>query len=187
MLETLWNITYSSVLVVIGIFLDRIFESRPKLVTYYGHVAAGKLRIANENMSAIQINTHSIVIANRGRKPALNVRVGHYPIISHVKNMVAIYPESGFNVNVIPDVGEEIVFDRLLPKQSIMINYIYSGLTFNQITRYVRFDEGEAKFLPVVISRQYPKWLVNTFGVIVFIGFITTIYCGYEIFIKLLH
>jgi|GEM_PF-806274 len=177
MLTALGNILYSSALLVIGILLNRFFESRPKLIAYYSHVGAGRVRVSNET-TPVFINTHSIVIYNSGRKPALNVRVGHHPIGS-VQNMIAVFPPQQFRVETITDAGEEIIFNRILPKQSITLTYIYTGLTANQITAYVRSDEAEAKFFPVIINRKYPLWCLGIFIFLVFIGFVTTAYYSY--------
>ena len=54
---------------------------------------------------------------NVGRKPALNVKVGHQ--INDIGNMVSVYPPAEYKIVPIQGGGEEIRFERLLPKQSI--------------------------------------------------------------------
>lgn len=174
----LGNIIYSSILIVIGIFLNRFFESRPKVIAYFSHVGSGQVRINSES-PVVSINTHSVVIYNSGRKPALNVRVGHYPFVKNVQNMIAVFPSQQFRTEPVTNAGEEIIFDRVLPKKSITITYIYTGLTANQITAYVKSDEAEAKYLPVTVTRQYPTWILNILKILVFIGFVTIVYYGY--------
>ncbi|HSW75795.1 MAG TPA: hypothetical protein VLG50_02025 [Candidatus Saccharimonadales bacterium] len=178
MFTTLGNLIYSSGLIVIGIFLNRFFESKSKLIAYFSHVGAGQVRINNDS-PVVPINTHSIVVYNAGRKPAVNVRVGHHPFVRDVQNMVAVFPPQQFRTETVTNAGEEMVFDRILPRRSITITYIYTGLTVNQITAYVRSDEAEAKFLPVTIIRQYSTSILNILRGLVFVGFITVLYYGY--------
>lgn len=63
MLEILGNIIYSAALLVIGAFINRFFESNPKLITYYGHVAAGK-QIAAVARGAVSANKNRAIFAN---------------------------------------------------------------------------------------------------------------------------
>jgi len=177
------NIITYTITFLIGMYLNRFFESRSRLITHYGHIGAGLVRL-NAQSPQININTHSIVIRNVGRKPALNVKVGHQ--INDIGNMVSIYPPAEYTVVPIQGAGEEIRFERLLPKQSIMITYVYtSPLDVSKINTYVMSDEGMAQRVNVLLNRQWPKWLQIVAWILLFVGFVTTVYFFYA-YIKFL-
>jgi hypothetical protein len=97
-----------------------------------------------------------------------------------IGNMVSVYPPAEYKVFPIPGAGEEIRFERLLPKQSIMITYVYSSpLDFSQINTYVMSDEGMAQRVNILLNRQWPKWLQIVAWFLLFIGFVTTAYSLY--------
>ncbi len=180
------TIIVSTITLLIGIFLNRIFESKSSLITYYGHIGAGKIKIEQENRF-IDIFSHSVVIRNVGRKPATNVRVGHTPLAVNVENMISVYPPTETKVLKIPNVGEEIAIERLLPSQQIIITYIYGpSLRFDQIDSYVRSDDGFAKKVDVLLTRRWPLWVLNIQRALIFLGFVTTVYVSYLFFLKLL-
>lgn len=177
MSQILINLITYPLTFLIGILLNRFFESRPRLITYYGHIAAGKVRI-NSDSPQIDIFTHSIMIRNIGRKPALNLKVGHR--IQSIGNMVAVHPPIEYSISSIQGSGEEIRFERLLPKQLITITYVYSPpLDFRQINTYVQSDESEAKLVPVLLNRQWPKWLSFIALLPLFVGSIVILYFAY--------
>ncbi|HEU5280608.1 MAG TPA: hypothetical protein VFU82_01315 [Gammaproteobacteria bacterium] len=181
MSPVLITIITSTITLLIGIFLNRIFESKSRLITYYGHVGAGKIKIEQEN-KFIDIFTHSIVVRNVGRKSATNVRIGHNPLVLNIENMISVYPPTETKVLKIANVGEEIVLERLLPSQEVMITYVYAPpLQFDRINSYVRSDEGFAKRVHVLLNRQWPLWFLNILRILLFIGFVASIY-GFYLF-----
>jgi len=155
---------------LIGIFLTRLFENKPTLITYYSHIAAGKIWVETTK-SYLDIFTHSIVIRNTGRTVLTNIKVGH---AIKITNMIAVYPKFDYQIKSIKDSGEEIVFERLLSKQMITINYVYTTpLSYNQINTYVQSDECIAHQVNVLLNRQWPKWFQIITWVLVALGFIT--------------
>jgi hypothetical protein len=172
----IYIITYP-ITFIMGILLDRFFERRSQLITYYGHISAGKVRI-DADSPEIDILTHSIVIRNVGRSPALNVRVGH--TISNVANMIAVYPPVAYTIRQIQGTGEEIQFERLLPKASFSITYVYSSsMNFSTINTYVVSDEGIAQKVNMLLNRELPKWFIAVIWVFLVIGAVTTAYYGH--------
>lgn len=51
---------------LIGMYLNRLFENRSRLITHYSHIGAGQVRI-NAQSPQININTRPIAIRNTGR------------------------------------------------------------------------------------------------------------------------
>lgn len=93
---------------------------------------------------------------------------------------ISVYPPAEYRVVPIQGAGEEIRFERLLPKQSIMITYVYtSPLDVNKINTYVMSDEGMAQRVNVLLNRQWSKWLLLFAWYFLFVGFVTTAYLLY--------
>ena len=67
------NVAWPVALLVMGALINRYFERRPRLITYYGHTSAFRLRTPEQP----EVFTHSIVIRNAGRRSATNVAVGY--------------------------------------------------------------------------------------------------------------
>src|SRR2546425_927663 len=123
----------------VGALIDRALEDRPKVVTYLGHTSAIVLRTGVP--TPIQVHTHAIVVANAGRKPAQNVRLGHYVLPDF-----QVYPSVAYSVANLPSGGQEINFPSLVPKEQVTVSYLYfPPLIWNQINSYVKSDSGQAR------------------------------------------
>jgi hypothetical protein len=152
----------------VGAILNRILERRAKVITYYGHVSS----FALQDQQRTRVFTHTVVIRNVGWKSAKNVRIGHN-ILPHYQ----IYPSIQFEISQIPDDGIEILIPTLVPQEEVHVSYLYfPPITYNQINTYVKSDEGFAKGLNVLLTPAYPRWLLNIFWLLIFIGVTTTIY-----------
>jgi hypothetical protein len=159
---------------MLGRFLDRWFEKRPKLISYIGHVSMFSLN----DEKRTQVYTHAIVISNTGRKTANNVRVGHNvlptnylltPNVPHVKEEV-------------PTGSKEIVIPKLVPGEQITISYLYfPPLTWGQINTYTKSDEGFAKILKVIPTPQPTKWVTRLRLILEFVGVIAIVYSIVEV------
>ena len=72
-MEIAWNvvaiIAAPLIALFVGAVLNRAIESRPRLVTYLGHVSAHRLK--REDNTPYDIFTHSVVLRNSGRRPRL--------------------------------------------------------------------------------------------------------------------
>ena len=60
----------------VGVWMNRRFESRPVLLSHWGHVSSFNHK--GEDGPPITINTHSVVIRKVGRRAATNVRLSHF-------------------------------------------------------------------------------------------------------------
>ena len=94
-----------------GVWVNRRFESRPILVSYYGHVSAFTHHPAQGQ--PINVHTHAIVLRNAGRRTATNVRIGH-----NVLPDFNIWPQLNYSVGSLPGGGQEIIIPTLVPVKS---------------------------------------------------------------------
>jgi hypothetical protein len=173
-MEVDWGIAVAVAMPLItlfaGAFLNRAIESRPRLVTYLGHVSAHTVpRIGEEPLI---INTHSIVLRNAGRRPATNIRLNH-PLLPNF----TVFPDMQHHVDELPGGGREIVFPTLAPGEQVTVSYLYfPPITWEQINGPVRSDEGLAKVLLVLPTQQYPKWFNRLVFTLMLIGLVSVIY-----------
>lgn len=160
-----------------GAFLERALERKAKVVVFYGHVASHNA-VATQTSPAMVINTHSIIIRNAGRLAAHNLRVRH----GYLPPNFRIDPPRNWTKNSLPNGGDEILFDELVPNETISISYLYfPPLTWNQILTNVTSDEGFAlvqNVVPTVQSRLSWRIWRNTMQTI---GIITTVYLTVEL------
>lgn len=151
--DIFWKICIAIVSLIIGKYLDRIFKLKPKLISYYGHVSAFKLRSQNN----LEVYTHSVVVINNGNDTATNVKVGH----NFLPNDYVIFPVRSYSINQLGNNADEIVFDKLLPKEQVTISYLYfPPITYDKINSYVRSDEDFAKVIQVIPSPMPNKYLL---------------------------
>ena len=159
---------------LVGAALDRLLERRPRLLAYYGHVSSFTLR--GPSGTSI-INTHSVVVANGGRKPATNVRLGH-----HFLPDFQLSPSVQCIVEPLPSGGHELVLPSLVPGEQVTISYLYfPPITWQLINSYVKSDEGLGTVIAVLPTRQYPRWVVRTARVFLFVGIVATAYALVEL------
>ena len=158
------------VALVVGALLNKALESRPRLITYLGHVSAHVLRQPNGTES--HIYTHSVVIRNTGRKPAKNVRLAHQYLPAF-----NVYPDVEYHVGDLPGGGKEIVFPVLVPEEQITVSYLYSPpITWDRVNGPIKSDEGMARVLRVLPTPQFPQWVNMSVQGLVLIGLSTLIY-----------
>jgi len=169
-----WNVvaTIASPIIAlfVGVWINRRFESRPVLISYFGHVSG--IRFAPTGGQPTVINTHSVVLRNAGRLPATNVRLRHrhFPAFD-------IWPQVAHRVEELPNGAKEIVIPSLVPGEQVTISYLYfPPWTVDQINDGVKCDQGFAQQIPVLLQRQYPRWLNRAAIVVLFIGLVTTLY-----------
>ena len=139
---------------VVVIALTRFFESSPKLICYHGHISTYRVESGVEK--PFNVNSHSLVIKNLGRKPARNVTLTHFMLPN-----VHVHPMVSYETKEIPQGGKNIVFDSIRPREQITVSYLYyPPVTFDQVNASVTSDEGEARFLPKLptIETPWPNW-----------------------------
>lgn len=169
--------------VFIGFILKKYFYNRPRLITYYGHISSFNTKQTNPTQtSPIIINTHTVVVRNTGNLAAKNVRVGHRVLPDGSYN---INPQTYYEIRDIPgssslSVGaKEIIFPTLVPNEQVEISYLYvPPITYDQLTTYVKSDEGFAKVIQAVPSPSLKNWQKYAVYVLLFIGCSTFIYWG---------
>ncbi len=180
-----WNIVAAIAAPLIALFvgavLNRAIESRPRLVTYLGHVSAHRLKRDDDSWN--DVYTHSVVLRNSGRRPATNVRLAH----TYLPNF-NVYPDVEQHVEDLPGGGKEIVIPTLVPNEQVTISYLYfPPITWNQINGQIKSDEGLARVLQVLPTQQYPKWFNRLAAGLMLIGLITVIYVVFIIVGRLLQ
>jgi hypothetical protein len=172
-----WNAMATIASPVIALFigagLNRFLENRPKVVSYLGHVSGIFLSKADH---PIQVNTHSVVLRNAGRKMETNIRLGHNELPDY-----QIFPDIEHAVKELPGGEKEIVIPKLIPKKQITITYLYfHPLTWEKINTYVESDGGAIKVLNVLPTVQLPKWLLRSMWLLIAYGIFGLSYTFYE-------
>jgi hypothetical protein len=154
----------------LGVILNRAIENRPKLVAHYGHVSGFSSN--REGERPLQVNTHSVVIRNTGRKSAKNIRIAH----NYLPDF-SVYPDTSYELNDLPRGGKEIMFPTLVPKGNIIITYLYfPPITYNQIMTRVESDEGAAKIIDVWQVPILSKATAALIWFLIIMGSISTVY-----------
>jgi len=154
------------------IVVTRLLD-RPRVVTYLIH-ATGVV-INPPAGQPIQVNTHSIVVHNTGRKPARNLRLGHFSLPAF-----SVYPPTTYTVSDLPGGGKEILFPTLVPKEQFTISYLYlPPLLWSQIHSYQKSDEGIARVLSMFPSPRPARWARVLDWALNIIGAMTVVYLGW--------
>ena len=125
----------------IGAALNHVFERRPRLISYIGHVASHQIPQASGH--PLHFFTHSVVLKNTGHKPANNVRLKHQFLPTYAVHppLVAHTPEK-YPVGQ----GGDIVFPKLVPQTEITISYLlFSSGTLDRYQRTSRIRRGTRK------------------------------------------
>ncbi len=159
---------------VVAVIVDRLIRAQPKLVHYVLHPTAVRLQSDQNSTpdSVFQVNTHSIVIRNIGRKVAQGVSVGHHMLPNY-----SVYPNTLFSPTPLSQGGTELVFPKLRPKEQITITYLYyPPTTYIDVHSYVKHDEGFSREIPVLPAQQFSKWVYLLVAMLMAMGAITIIY-----------
>ena len=160
--------------VFLGVWVNRRFESRPILLSHFGHVSGMTL---NRPEGPVTVNTHSVVIRNAGRRPATNVKLAHYCL-----SEFNIWPLVQYSVEALPQGGSEIIIPVISPGEQLTISYLYFGpTTVEDINAGVKCDQGIAKPIPMLLQRQYPNWWNVLVAAIFLVGLVAVIYLLYEL------
>ncbi|MHB8483349.1 MAG: hypothetical protein ACYDBV_11550 [Nitrospiria bacterium] len=174
-----WNaiatISAPIIALFIGVWVNRRFENRPVLISYLGHVSV--FRHQPQPGNVMQVHTHSVILRNAGRRSATNVRLRHNTLPDF-----NIWPEIQHHVEDLPTGGREIVIPTLIPGEQITISYLYfPPTTIDQINAGIRCDQGFARPIPVLLQRQYPRWVSLIAAILLVIGLISVVYSLYNV------
>ncbi|HXN22853.1 MAG TPA: hypothetical protein VOA41_08950 [Candidatus Dormibacteraeota bacterium] len=179
MTNTDWKIVVGAVwsvaLLFIGPWVSHLYEKRGKLISYFGHVSS--FRTTPPGGAPIVVNAHSVILYNAGRKAATNVRLRHLVLPDFT-----IFPGVLYSVENLPTGEREIVIPTLVPKEQITVSYLYfPPVTYEQVNAGIRFDEGFAQAIPVLLQRRYPKWFNFLVGSLMLIGVLTVLHIVYHL------
>jgi len=154
----------ATIAALVTLSVERIFERKARLISYFGHTSSFQLRQAPQTV----INLHSVVIRNAGRKPATDIRLAHYTLPDNFD----IFPQTQHSV-----AGTEIVIPRLVPGEQVTVSYLYyPPLTYTQINAGIKHSEGFAKGMYVLPTPQPGKSVVRLATVLMLAGTIAIIY-----------
>ena len=159
----------------IGGWVNRWFESRAVLLSHWGHVSSFNYKMDDD--STIPVNTHSVVIRNAGRQPATNVRLSH----NYLPDF-KIFPPVQCHLEDVLNSGQDIVIPKIVPNQQLTISYLYfPPTTFVDVNAGVKCDEGFATVIPVLLQRQYPRWLNYMATTLMIVGLLALVYIVFEL------
>lgn len=153
---------------IVGFIAKRYLEVRPKLITYLVHASA----IPLEDENKTNVNTHSIVVRNSGKRTAHNVRIGH-----NFLPPFQIYPQLAHEVVRGANKSAEILIPTLVPGEQINISYLYfPPNVWSQVHSYCKSDEMEAKYINIIPTAQLNKLQLAVIWCLLFIGTSTLVY-----------
>jgi hypothetical protein len=174
------RIAEALVIAVLGIFIGRAIERRPRVIVFYGHIGQFDLQ-ASGSFPASRVHTHSVVIQNIGKLAARNVRLPHNFALKPPLNF-SVHPPTAFTRTPLAGGGEEITFPVLVPGQQVTVSYLYfPPLLVGQINMPISSDEGMARVLNVLPTPQLPRWRLVIVWVLMFIGVVALIYLLVEL------
>ena len=157
----------------LGIWVNRRFGSRPVLVSYYSHVSVFLHRPAGG--TPITVHTHSVVLRNTGHQSATNVRLHHLALPDF-----NLAPTVVHHIEDLPDGTKDIVIPILVPGEEVTVSYLYfPPLTFAGVNAGIKSDQGFAQAIPVLLQRQFSKWVNWVVGGLMLLGLITLVYLVY--------
>lgn len=172
-----WNVVATIAAPVIalfvGVWVNRRFESRPALISYFSHVSA--FRYTPPDGQPSQVNTHSVVLRNAGRQSATNVRL-HHTFLPEFN----IWPTVVHHVEQLQNGYKDIVIPNLVPGEEITVSYLYfPPVVVGQVNAGIKCDQGFANQITVLLQRQFPRWFNRTVIAFVLVGLVTSCYLIY--------
>ena len=165
----------------LGVWVNRRFESRPVLITHFGHVSS--FNYTPPGGQAMVINTHTVVLRNVGRKAANNVRMHHNTLPSF-----NVWPHALYQVENLQGGSTDIVFPVIVPNQMMTVSYLYfAPTTVANVNAGIQSDEGFPQVINVLLQRQYPGWLTRTLSALCILGLIAAGYIVFAVAARLLQ
>lgn len=163
---TIWKIAQPILMLFIGGLVARFFERRPRLVSFL--LDASSVVVRPPEGQPTRVHLHSLVVRNAGKKPALNVRVGH-----NVLPEFTVHPDVAYKVEPLPGGGTEIIFPVLVAGEQVSIQYLYfPPLLWHQVNTHIKSDEGPAKIMSVLPQQQFSRPVQYGLGAVMLIGFV---------------
>jgi len=166
---------------ILGFILNKLNEDRPKLIHYYVNPAATNFSPPNEEQKFV--NTHTLIILNRGRKTANNIKLGH-----HILPSFSIYPSCDYKIIDLPDGKKEIIIPKIVKKEQYIINYLYfPPITIDNVSSYIKSDEGYSKVKTIQYTPMISKPLQIIATIMLLLGCVTTLYFFIKIIINIVN
>ena len=128
----------------VGAWVNRKFENRPILISYFGHISG--FNSTPPGGTPIQVNTHAVVLRNTGRRSATNIRLHHATLPDF-----SIWPSVPYQTENLPDGTRDIVIPTLVPGEEITISYLY----FPPLTAAASMLESKAIRVSLELSLCY--------------------------------
>lgn len=174
-----WNaiatIAVPVITLFLGVWVNRRFESRPVLISYFSHVSAFRYSPPGGGVQQFGINTHSVVLRNTGSKSATNIRIHHNTLPDF-----NIWPTIVHTIETLPDGTKDIVIPMLVPGEQITISYLYfHPITYDQINAGIKSDQGFSQQIAVLLQRQYSRWISLLVGTLMVVGLVAILYALY--------
>ena len=167
-----WLLKYSSFLITglvtlaVGIILERLRTRRADLIFYSSHPQWVTIPPQRGQQATPPIGTFTLFLWNQGKAPAKEVHVGHYSLPAN-----NVWPDLPRELTATPGGGFAIRFPVFPARTLVSISYLYYGaFTFDQIISYVGSEDGNAKRIPVMLQRVWPKWALNVMKLLLFAG-----------------
>lgn len=154
---------------VVGAVVKHYSETRSRLVSNLGHVAAF------QRVNEPKIHSHSVVLQNAGKKSAMNVRVPHGVSASLVN--VQVSPPVHFSIETNPLGNFELLFPTLAPREQVTIAYLYQEpIVWSQISGHPKSDDGLAEIVRVIPAPRPKRIVLFTAIFLSFVGLSFVIY-----------
>ena len=153
---------------IVGLIAKRYFEARPNLITYLVHASA----IPLQGEKPTNVNTHSIVVRNSGKRTAHNIRIGH-----NFLPAFQIFPQLAHQVVKSETGSTEIIIPTLVSGEQINISYLYFPPdVWSQVHSYCKSDEMAAKYINIIPAAQLNKLQLAVIWSLLFVGTSTLVY-----------
>jgi hypothetical protein len=138
------------VLIIAGTVLYKLQTKKPKLVSYMTNISSFQL----PGPPPATVGTHTIIVQNNGRGAAEDIDVCHRQL-----PLIKVNPDIRYQIEDTPQGGKIIRFERLLPKQMIIISYLYINTDNPTIflPEYIKSKQVDAKVIQTFPSPIYSK------------------------------
>ncbi len=160
--------------VIVGIAIEKWLDRKPKVIGYIGHASVFTLKDQQKTV----VHTHSFIVRNASKKPATNIKIGHYTLPEDF----TIFPPIDHQIVELDGGVKEIQIPKLIPDEQVTISYLYfPPLVWDQISAYNKHDDGYFKIINVIPAPMYPKWAQKLIQVILGVGVLTILYFTIEL------
>jgi hypothetical protein len=143
----------------LGIWVDRKYYRRPKLITWWGHISTHTIPVPGQ--ADVIVNTHSVGVHNLGTAAAHTVRV----TVSTLENIYfQINPVTAHHVEDLGGKARAILIPVLAPKQGIQIQFVGLNVPTAAVMQNCVCDEQVAKHPRAVLRFQLSKTRRAVYG-----------------------